>query len=395
MTQLPHVILQKDQHRRILAGHDWIYSNEIDNQKSRLKSFEPGSPVDFVSQHGKWLARGYLNPHSLIAGRVMSRNHDEAIDTIFFTRRVEAALALRSGLFTTPFYRLIYGESDGLPGLVVDRFNDVLVMQVGTAGMERLVDTLVEILVQVTGARAIVLRNDTGGRELEGLASEVRTVHGPETEQVDLQEGGLTFSIPVATGQKTGWFFDQADNRRGLQRYLRGGRVLDVFTYLGAWGLRAAKSGAKDVVCVDASASALGGVTENAQRNGLSQVRTEQGDAFDVLDTLMAAGERFQTVIVDPPAFIKRRKDEKTGAAAYERINAAALRLIEPGGTLVTASCSHHLHRDEFVRLVQRAARRTERSLRLLEQGGQGPDHPIQPAMPETEYLKALYFAVG
>jgi len=395
MSNLPHVILQKDQHRRLLAGHDWVYSNEIDNQKSRLKSFEPGSLVDYVSQHGKWVGRGYLNPYTLIAGRILTRQHNESIDERFLTKRIEAALALRSRLYPASFYRLIYGESDGLPGLVVDRFADVLVMQVGTAGMERLVERVVAALVQLTGARSIVLRNDSSTRELEGLSSEVRVIYGPDVSHADLQEGGVQFSIPVQTGQKTGWFFDQADNRSRLVRHLRGGRVLDVFAYLGAWGLRAAKCGATEVVCVDSSKGALAAIEETARRNGLKNVRTEQGDAFDVLEALQTAGQTFETVIVDPPAFIKRRKDEKTGTAAYERINLLALKLVAPGGTLVSASCSHHLQRDEFIRLVQRAARRAERGLRLLEQGGQGPDHPVQPAMSETEYLKALYFLVG
>lgn len=395
MSNLPHVILQKDQHRRLLAGHDWVYSNEIDNQKSRLKSFEPGSLVDYVSQHGKWVGRGYLNPYTLIAGRILTRQHNESIDERFLTKRIEAALALRSRLYPASFYRLIYGESDGLPGLVVDRFADVLVMQVGTAGMERLVERVVAALVQLTGARSIVLRNDSSTRELEGLSSEVRVIYGPDVSHADLQEGGVQFSIPVQTGQKTGWFFDQADNRSRLVRHLRGGRVLDVFAYLGAWGLRAAKCGATEVVCVDSSKEALAAIEETARRNGLKNVRIEQGDAFDVLEALQTAGQTFETVIVDPPAFIKRRKDEKTGTAAYERINLLALKLVAPGGTLVSASCSHHLQRDEFIRLVQRAARRAERGLRLLEQGGQGPDHPVQPAMSETEYLKALYFLVG
>jgi 23S rRNA (cytosine1962-C5)-methyltransferase len=394
MMNLPRVILQKDQHRRLLAGHDWVYSNEIDNHKSPLKSFEPGSLVDYVSQHGKWVGRGYLNPHTLIAGRILTRRHAEAIDERFLAQRIEDALLLRTRLYPAPFYRLVYGESDGLPGLVVDRFGEVLVMQVGTAGMERLLDPVVSALVKSTGARSVVLRNDTANRELEGLPPEVRVVHGPDVSHAELREGGLVFSAPVLDGQKTGWFFDQADNRSRLVRYLRGGRVLDVFAYLGAWGLRAAKCGATEVTCVDSSRSALAAIEEAARRNGLGQVRTEQGDAFDVLEGLHATGQTFETVIVDPPAFIKRRKDEKTGASAYERINLLALRLIAPGGTLVAASCSHHLHRDEFIRVVQRAARRAERELRLLEQGGQGPDHPIQPAMPETEYLKALYFCV-
>lgn len=391
---LAHVVLQKDQHRRLLAGHDWVYSNEIDNTKSRLKSFEPGDAVDFVSQHGKWLARGYLNPHSLIAGRILTRAHDEAIDGALIERRLRSALSLRESFCHEPFYRMVYGESDGLPGLVVDRFDDVLVVQIGTAGMELLTAPVLDALMTILSPRSIVLRNDISSRELEGLESAVSIARGEALEHAVVKEGGNTFRVPVLTGQKTGWFFDQADNRSRLVRYLRGGRVLDVFAYLGAWGLRAARAGASNVVCVDSSANALAGITETAAANMLKSVSTVQGDAFDVLDGMIAANDRFQTVVVDPPAFIKRRKDQKAGAAAYERINTQALRLIEPGGVLVTASCSHHMPREELIRAVQRAARRAERSLRLLEQGGHGPDHPVQPAMPETEYLKVLYFAV-
>ncbi|MCP5179715.1 MAG: class I SAM-dependent rRNA methyltransferase [Pseudomonadales bacterium] len=388
------VVLQKDQHRRVLAGHDWIYSNEIDNNRTPLKGYEPGESVNFLSQHGKWLARGYLNPHSLIAGRVLTRDHGEAQDATLLRARIGQALELRSWLYAEPFYRLVYGEADGLPGLVVDRYDDVLVAQVGTAGMERLTPLVVEALVEATHARGVLLKNDSPSRALEGLPAETRVAHGQVADDVAVREGGLAFRVPVIAGQKTGWFFDQADNRTTLQRFLRGGPVLDVFSYVGAWGLRAAAAGASDVVCVDSSASALERVQANASANGLTGVRTEKGDAFDVLEALGAAGERFETVIVDPPAFIKRRKDQKAGAAAYERINALALRLVAPGGVLVSASCSQHLSTEELQRCVQRAARRSERTLTLLTRGGQGPDHPVQPAMPETDYLKALFFRV-
>ena len=395
MSSVPEVVLQKDQHRRVVAGHEWIYSNEIDNVRSPIKSFAAGDEVDFISQHGKWLARGYLNPHSLIAGRVVTRNRQHRLGVPLFRDRITDALAIRARLYAEPFYRLVYGESDGLPGVVVDRYGDVLVMQVGTAGMDRRIDELVAALVETLQPKSIVLRGDLSSRALEGLAEDVRLLHGTAVEHVLLQEGGCTFEVPILNGQKTGWFFDQADNRQRMQRHLRGGRVLDVFAYLGAWGLSAARAGATEVVCVDASGPALELLEANAGRNRLGNIRTQQGDAFEVMQRLIDAGEQFETVIVDPPAFVKRRKDLKAGAAAYERLNTLALRLVEPGGTLISASCSYHLPREALLNSVLRASRRAERSLRLMEQGGQAVDHPIHPAMPETEYLKSLILHAG
>ncbi len=395
MSSIPEVVLQKDQHRRVLAGHEWIYSNEIDNVRSPVKSFAPGDEVDFVSQHGKWLARGYINPHSLIAGRVLTRNRQFRLGVPLFRDRIAEAMAIRDQLHATPFYRLVFGESDGLPGVVVDRYGDVLVLQIGTAGMDRRLEDLVTALVELLTPRSIVLRSDMSSRSLEGLAEDVRVIYGDSVEDVLLREGQCEYLVPVQNGQKTGWFFDQADNRQRMQRHLRGGRVLDAFAYLGAWGIAAARSGASEVICVDASAPALEVLSANAARNGLTNVRTEHGDAFEVMQRLADAGELFETVIVDPPAFVKRRKDLKTGTAAYERLNTLALRLVQPNGTLISASCSYHMPREELVHSVLRASRRVERTVRLLEQGTQSVDHPIHPAMPETEYLKVLTLHVS
>ena len=386
------LILRKDQERRLLAGHCWIYSNEIDTHATPLKSLEPGQPVEIFSQSKRWIGHGYANPHSLICARLVSRERSHPLTPALWLRRLHEALALRERLYTTPFYRLVFGESDGLPGLIVDRYGDRLAVQITTAGMERVRGELLAALEQVLRPTAIVLRNDTSVRELEGLELGVESLLGESSGDWPLIEQGLEFAIDPRHGQKTGWFFDQAENRARLARYGVGDRVLDVCSYVGAWGLRAAALGATAVTCVDTSATAVERLTANAERNGLAaRVRTLQGDAFEVLRELRDHGQRFDTVLLDPPAFIKRRKDEKDGTAAYQRLNRLGLELLEPGGLLVTSSCSFHMGRDGFQRVVQQAGQRAARRLQILETGQQGPDHPVHPAITETAYLKTLF----
>ncbi|NKN34539.1 class I SAM-dependent rRNA methyltransferase [Marichromatium bheemlicum] len=386
------ILLRKDQERRLLAGHCWIYSNEIDTKATPLKQLEPGQAVDILSNRERWLGHGYANPHSLICARLVSRSPEQHLTPALWLQRIRDALALRERLYERPYYRLVFGESDGLPGLIVDRYGDLLSVQITTAGMERVRAELLAALEQVLRPRAIVLRNDTAVRALEGLEQRVEIALGEPADTLVLDEGGLAFEVAPLSGQKTGWFFDQAENRQRLARYGVGERVLDVCSYVGAWSLRAAHLGARQVTTVDASASALERVAANAARNGLAdRIRPLQGDAFEVLRELRDQGARFDTVILDPPAFIKRRKDEKDGTQAYQRLNRLGLELLEPGGLLVTASCSFHMGRDGFQRTVQQAARKSARSLQLLELGQQGPDHPVHPAIPETAYLKTLF----
>ncbi|RNE88623.1 class I SAM-dependent rRNA methyltransferase [Marichromatium sp. AB31] len=386
------ILLRKDQERRLLAGHCWIYSNEIDTKATPLKQLEPGQAIEILSNRERWLGHGYVNPHSLICARLVSRSPEQHLTPALWIQRIRDALALRERLYERPYYRLIFGESDGLPGLIVDRYGDLLCVQITTAGMERVRGELLAALEQVLRPRAIVLRNDTAVRALEGLDQQVEIALGEPADTLVLDEGGLAFEVAPLSGQKTGWFFDQAENRQRLGRYGVGERVLDVCSYVGAWSLRAAHLGARRVTTVDASASALERVAANAARNGLSdRIEPLQGDAFEVLRELRDQGARFDTVILDPPAFIKRRKDEKDGTQAYQRLNRLGLDLLEPGGLLVTASCSFHMGRDSFQRTVQQAARKSARSLQLLEVGQQGPDHPVHPAIPETAYLKTLF----
>ncbi len=305
--------------------------------------------------------------------------------------RLNVALSLRERLYNRPFYRLVYGEGDGLPGLIIDRYGDLCVAQITTAGMDRFKDDILAALQKVLKPAAVLWRNDGAMRELEGLERYVADAAGTVPETVDIEEDGLRFQIAPKTGQKTGWFYDQRDNRARLDRYIAGRRVLDVFSYTGAWGIRAAVRGAREVVCIDSSAAALEQVKVHATLNGVSdRVQIRQGDAFEALKALREAHERFDVVIVDPPAFVKRRKDFKEGALAYRRINEMAMQVLERDGLLVSCSCSQLLPREALTQALLQGSRHLERNLVILEQGRQGPDHPVHPAIPETDYLKTI-----
>lgn len=392
---LPPLRLRKNEDRRLRAGHLWVFSNEVDVHHTPLTGFAPGDPVELQDARGAPLGVGYVNPRSLIAARLVSRDREARVDRALLRGRLARALALREMLFDRPFYRLAFGESDGLPGLVVDRFDDVLVAQITTAGMERVKDEVVDALRDLLSPSGILFRNDSSGRALEGLESYVETAHGEVPEVVPLEENGVRFEAPMA-GQKTGWFYDHRMNRARMAAYVRGRRVLDVFSYVGGWGVQAAAAGASSVVCVDASAPALEQAKRNAELNGAAdRVETRRGDAFDVLRALAADGEKFDVVVLDPPAFVKRKKDQKAGEEAYQRVNTLAMEVLRQDGVLVSASCSYHLPREALQDAMLRAARRQGRSLQILEQGHQGPDHPVHPAIPETAYLKAFVGRVG
>jgi 23S rRNA (cytosine1962-C5)-methyltransferase len=290
---------------------------------------------------------------------------------------------------------LVYGESDGLPGLVIDRYGPACVVQIGTAGMEQLKPKIQEALSQVLRCEAVLFKNDSSAREMEGLPSYVETAKGNFDKPAVVIEDELEFQAPLAEGQKTGWFFDQAANRRALSKYVRkGARVLDAFSYVGAWGVRAAHHGAREVTCIDSSAAALELAAANAERNGLKVV-TRKGDAFDVLEDLAKQGARFDIVVIDPPAFAKRKKDLPKALAAYKRLNQLALQVIADDGILVSCSCSFHVSAEELQDAIAKAARGAEKHLQILEMGGQAPDHPVHPAIPETRYLKAYFCRVN
>ncbi len=387
--------LRKNEERRLRAGHLWVYSNEVNTTVTPLNNFRPGQLVAIEAHNRSLMGTGYVNPHSLICARLISRDPEVSIDESLLLKRLEQALALRQRIYDRPFYRLVYGEADGLPGLVVDRYGDYCVGQITTAGMESLKTEIETVLARLIGPKGLLWRNDVTARALEGLDTYVEVAYGEIPETIVVEENGVHFKVSIRSGQKTGWFFDQRDNRTRLSRYVEGGRVLDVFSYLGAAGIRAATQGAREVLCVDAAARALEGVSANAERNGVvRQVNTLQGDAFDVLKDLHAARESFDMVILDPPAFIKRRKDYSQGIQAYRRLNQRAMGLLNKGGLLVSCSCSYHLSREDLVKVILQSARHLRRSLQVLEHGRQGPDHPVHPAIPETDYLKAIFCRV-
>ena len=395
MVECPVIKLKKDEDRRIRAGHLWVFSNEIDVAVTPIAKLEPGVVVAVHTHAGKFLAYGYINPASLISIRILGRDPDYVPNESLLVHRIKVALSLRERLFAQPYYRLIFGESDFLPGLVVDRYGNLLVVQINTAGMERMKEDIIAALEKVLRPEAILLRNDSGARELEGLGSYVEVAVGSIPDEVDVHDMGVHYRMSVLQGQKTGWYYDQRMNRRFLGDVVKGARVLDVFSYVGAWGIKAAVAGAESVVCVDTSAQALSFVTQNAQLNKVdNRVSILQGDAFDVMKSMRAEKEKFDVVVIDPPAFIKRKKDYKNGLEAYSRLNQLAIQLLEKDGLLVSGSCSHHLPRHDMQKLMLQSARHNDRNMQILYQGYQAPDHPIHPAIPETDYLKAIFARV-
>ncbi len=383
--------LKKSESRRLRAGHLWVFSNEVDTKVTPLEQFEPGQDVEVVDEKGKFMGHGYVNPHSLICARLVSRDPKHGLDASLLVHRINVALSLRQRLFADPYYRLVYGESDGLPGLVIDRFGDVVSVQITTAGMERRKDEIIAALEKTLKPTTIILRNDSSIRALEGLPAYVETALGEVPEFLDVVENGCRFQADTLTGQKTGWFYDHRLNRQRASQYAKGMRVLDVFSYLGGWGIPAAVSGAKEVVFVDDSARALELVHHNAALNNVGdKVSTLAGDAFEILRGLRDERQHFDMIILDPPAFIKRRKDAANGLEAYRRINSLAMSLLERDGILVSASCSYHLPREGLHDLLLKSSRHMDRNLVLLEQGHQGPDHPVHPAIQETSYLKSF-----
>ncbi len=391
MTLAP-LRLKKDEDRRLRAGHAWVFSNEVDTVATPLTGFDAGQPVAIEDHAGRCLGIGYVNPHTLISARLVSRDISQTLSQSLLVHRLKVALSLRQRLFQEPYYRLVFGDSDGLPGLVIDRFGEVTVVQIATAGMERLKAEIVGALDKVIHPRAILFRNDSASREIEGLPSYVEAALGEVPQHVLLSENGVRFEVPLFEGQKTGWFYDQRMNRARLPNYVVGRKVLDVFSYIGAWGVQAAVAGAEKVVCVDSSARAADWARNNALLNGVSdKLAFMQEDAFEVLRTLRAEREHFDVVIVDPPAFIKRKKDVKEGMQAYHRLNQMAMQVLSKDGMLISASCSYHLAREELQQILLRSSRHLDRFLQLVEQGAQAPDHPVHPAIPETSYLKVFF----
>lgn len=387
---LPRLFLRQGGDKRASRGHPWVYANEI-RMDPEAKELPPGSLVTLHRVDGKPMGLGTFNPHALIAFRFLTRNPRARINEDFFIRRFERALTLRNGLFDGPYYRLIHAEADGLPGLIVDRFGDVLAIQAGTAGMDRLLPAVLSAADGVLAPRAVILRNDGRGRALEGLEAEVRLAKGKLDGPIEIHESGLTFLADPLGGQKTGWFFDQRENRAFVASLANGSRMLDLYCYGGGFAISAAANGAESVLGIDGSETALALARAAAERNGLGRKCTfHQGDSFGELAKLDAGGERFGLVIADPPAFVKSRKHLRAGLKGYQKLAALTAKLVNAGGFLFLASCSHNADESDFVGAVTEGIRRAGRSGRILRGSGAAPDHPVHPHLPESAYLKAV-----
>jgi 23S rRNA (cytosine1962-C5)-methyltransferase len=373
--------------RRLKSGHPWAYSNEI-APRPEHRALPPGEPVRLEADDGTRFGTFGYNPHSLIAARLLDRDPEGAIDAAFVRSRIEAAAALRARVVGRPYHRLVHAEADRLPGLVIDRFADVFVVQANAAVAERLTPEIVAALHATARPRAIVARNDSPARAHEGLPAEVRLLHGRDAA-CTVEEGGVTFPVDPLGGQKTGFFLDQRPGRDWVAALAAGARVLDAFCHTGAFGLRCLAAGAASALLLDSSAPALDQARDAAARNGLlARATLCRGDAFETMAELAQAGERFDLVICDPPAFAKSRKEAAAGLRGYARMARLAAALVAPGGFLFVASCSHHAAPEAFAAAVAQGLHRARREGRIIFSGGAGPDHPVHPHLPESAYLK-------
>jgi 23S rRNA (cytosine1962-C5)-methyltransferase len=359
------------------------------------KALPPGEIVTLTRKDGRTLGVALFNPHSLIAARVLSRDPTAEINARFFERRLQRALKLRGKLVAAPYYRLAHAEADGLPGAIVDRFGDTVVVELNSAGMDRLAEPLSAALDTVLKPTTILLRGEGAARGSEGLTPMSRFAKGGLEGPITVEENGVRFLADPAAGQKTGWFYDQRDNRALMARFAKGRSFLDVYAYTGGFGIQAVVAGATALLAIDRSEPALDLLKKSAALNNVSErVSAQRGEAFEALEALIAEKKRFDIVCADPPAFVKSKKDFHVGSKAYRKLARLAAQTVEPGGLLFIASCSHNMPADEFARQVARGIHEGGRSARQLYATGAAPDHPIHPFLPESAYLKGLVLQV-
>jgi 23S rRNA (cytosine1962-C5)-methyltransferase len=392
MTIHPLVRIKPKEGRRARAGAPWLFSNEI-NMEGKTKTLAPGTLVNIQWDDGQSFGTGYFNPKSLIAVRLLDSKPKAAIDAEFFAAALRRALTLREALYDAPFYRLVHAEGDGLPGLVIDRFDDVCSVQVTTAGMESLTPALLAALDEVVAPKTVILRNDTSSRVLEGLDSYVRVAKGEMPARITVMENGARYFADLECGQKAGWYYDQRDNRAYMAKLAKRRSVLDAYCYAGGFAIAAAQGGALEVVGIDSSQPALALAEDAAAANGVS-AQFVKADVFEELERLAAAKETFDIVIADPPPFVKARKDLEPGAKAYRKLARLASAVTAPGGFLLLASCSHNMPIERFMQECGIGITRGARRASLIHQAGAGADHPVHPMLPETAYLKALIYAL-
>lgn len=389
---LPALCVKKDTARRIENGHLWVYRNEIGILPAHV---EPGGLVDVEDSRGKFLGRGYLNARSVITVRLIARQPLD-IDAGFFLERIRAADALRRRLFPDETaYRVVFSESDLLPGLIIDRYGSSLVIQTLTAGMDQRKDMICNAVTELFHPQVLVMKNDAPIRDREGLPLEKKVLHGELAGPVLVRKNGIEFDVDILEGQKTGFYLDQSENYQHLKGLVTGARVLDCFCYIGGWALHAARYGAERVEGIDLSEKAIAAALASAKRSALDPVCSFRvANVFDELKKLEGKGERYDCIILDPPSFVKSRAKVQDALRGYKEINLRAMKMLTQGGFLITCSCSYHITRDIFLRMLREASSDTGKGLRLLELLGQARDHPIHLSIPETEYLKCAILQV-
>jgi 23S rRNA (cytosine1962-C5)-methyltransferase len=380
--------LKREKHQKIEQGHLWAFAGDITED---ISGIEPGSQVVLCESRGRILGRGYVNPHSLISVRLMTVG-DEPWDESLIARRISAALEFRQRVcLGWEAYRLIFAESDGLPGLVADRYGEHIILQSATAGMEKMIDQVVQVLVELIKPESIYLRGDVQYRKLEKLTLGNKQLYGETPDHIEFSEQGASLAARPISGQKTGFFLDQRTNRDMVMGRVKGKRILDLYCYTGAWGIRSLLAGAREAMFVDSSENAIAWAMEDANRNGVSkQAIFTQADAEEFLKEMIETGEKFDVVILDPPALIKSRSSSISGLQAYRKLNRQAMEVLNQRGVLVSCSCSHLLDRRKHLDLIGEAAYLLGRNVKLIITGGQSPDHHIRPGQPETEYLKCF-----
>lgn len=389
---MQEIVLKRGKDRRLRQGHLWVFGNEIETDTGAI---EPGSLVDVFDADGRFAGRGYINPHSLISVRILTRRIQD-IDSRFFKRRIDGALKYRRAIYPgEETFRLIHGAGDLIPGLIVDKYDDHIVVQASTLGIDRLLPIIVRALDELLRPAVIIARNDSKAREPEELTCERQILKGEPNPDLVVEIGALKFKVDPFRDQKTGLFLDQRENYSRLEELAKSTRVLDCFCYSGGWGLHAAYFGAREVLGVDRSPDALERARFNAQINSLPDCTFRQADAFETLAEFDSSGERFDIIILDPPAFAKSRNNLTRAMRAYKKINLRAMRILQPDGILITSSCSYHLSRRTFLDMLRSAASAAGHSFRILEYRTQSRDHPILLSVGETAYLKCAFLRVA
>lgn len=391
-VQRAKFFLRKKISDRVVNGHPWIFANELGDHDGDA---EAGDMVDVFSYNGSFVGRGYYNPASQIRIRLVSRNRDEAIDNSFFKRRIREAWEYRKSIGYTENCRLIFGEADMLPALIIDKFGDYFVLQTLALGIDRWKDAIVAAIQEIFKPKGIYERNDVPVRELEGMPQQKGFLSEPFDTNIIINENGLKFHVDIENGQKTGYFLDQQDNRRAIKNIVKDADVLGAFTYTGTFEIHAAAYGAKSVLGLDISQNAVDQANRNARLNGVDdRCRFEAMNAFDVLKQWGKDGRRYDVVMLDPPAFTKSRESIQKAITGYKEINLRGMKLIKPGGFLVTSSCTNLVPPEMFLDIIGMAAKDARRTLRQVTYQVQASDHPILWNVPTTKYLKFLIVQV-